>query len=631
MLKKKSIIATMKTMNLKIKEGNYNGLGTTCKKNEVIFTFEAEKEDTCQIVLVSRETKERHVIEVPNEYCMGALRSVHVTGLSWNAYDYYYVINGEKVVDPYAKGICGREIWNDSSRKENDYEIFAKFVDDKFAWGEDKKPEITKDKMILYKLHVRGFTKELENQKQQGGTFAGLIKKIPYLKKLGVTSIECMPVYEFEEMYIPKTTNLPEYISWEVEQDDMILPEEIEEEIKKVNYWGYGEGNYFAVKSSYASCTEHANKEFKSLVRALHKNQMECILEMCFPKSINHNLMIDALRFWVKEYHVDGFHLLGESLPLTSIVQDVYLSRTKIMCEKMEQYAYLCHRTYKNLYSYKDEYLYPARKILNHFNGNLGEFLNQQRKQSDELGFVNYITNNNGFTLADLFMYNDRHNEANGEDNTDGITWNFSNNYGVEGPTKKKYIKNLRSLKWRNAILMMLLAQGVPMILSGDEFLNSQEGNNNAYCQDNEIGWINWKNAKRHRKEIAFVQNIISLRKEYPIIAKSSPFTFTDETGVGYPDLSYHGVNAWISQIDSGRMSTGVMYCDKKTKLYVAYNFFSGEAKLALPKLKGKNKWHLLVDSANEEKPCVSFDEANICTRVLEMKPQSICILVGGE
>ena len=185
---------------------------------------------------------------------------------------------------------------------------------------------------------------------------------------------------------------------------------------------------------------------------------------MFFPEDIDHNLVLEALHYWVREYHVDGFHLLGGNLPMTAIVQDNMLSRTKIFYTGFDANICTIQRKYKNLYVYKEEYMYPARRVLNHFNANMREFIDQQRKQGNKYGFVNFITSNNGFTLADLFMYNDRHNEANGEDNLDGNGWNFSNNYGVEGPTKKRYINKLRKLKWRNSMAMLFLAQGVPLV-----------------------------------------------------------------------------------------------------------------------------------------------------------------------
>ena len=361
---------------------------------------------------------------------------------------------------------------------------------------------------------------------------------------------------------------------------------------------------------------------------------MECILEMFFSEHTNHNLILNVLRFWVREYHVDGFHLLGENLPITAIIQDSLLSRTKIFYTGFDESAVRTDRQYQPLYVYKEEYMYPARKLLNHMNGEVREFLNQQRKQGMNVGYVNFITSNNGFTLADLFMYNDKHNDDNGENNWDGNLWNFSNNYGVEGPTRRKYIKSLRGLKWRNAMMMLFLAQGVPMLWSGDEICNSQKGNNNAYCQDNEIGWLNWKNEKLHKSELDFLQKLIDFRKSHPIISQKEPFHFQDYRAIGVPDLSYHGENAWMAESELDNRSVGVMYSGEYERkgaetVYIGYNFFSARMKLALPKLSYKKKWYLIADTTIEAEPFMLEPKENESQKYVTMNPQAICILVG--
>ena len=622
-------------MNFTVKEGNYTEMGVMQLEDQVIFTFEGEKEDTCCIVLVDRKTRETYRIEVSDTFCVGSLRSVAVSGVKPTDFYYYYEINGEKIIDPYATMIAGRENWNDKERFKNNYEILCGYSKQMFDWKEDKAPELSKNELMIYKLHVRGFTKDLSSMRKSGGTFAGVKNRIEYLKNLGFTAIELMPVYEFEEMEIPVQTRLevPDYVKWEPAEDDIIQP--VEEKVSdKVNYWGYGPGNYFAVKASYASKKEKAGVEFKELVYKLHQNGMECILEMFFPEHTNHNLILNVLRFWVREYHVDGFHLLGENLPITAIIQDSLLSRTKIFYTGFDESAVRTDRQYQPLYVYKEEYMYPARKLLNHMNGEVREFLNQQRKQGMNVGYVNFITSNNGFTLADLFMYNDKHNDDNGENNRDGNLWNFSNNYGVEGPTRRKYIKSLRGLKWRNAMMMLFLAQGVPMLWSGDEICNSQKGNNNAYCQDNEIGWLNWKNEKLHKSELDFLQKLIDFRKSHPIISQKEPFHFQDYRAIGVPDLSYHGENAWMAESELDNRSVGVMYSGEYERkgaetVYIGYNFFSARMKLALPKLSYKKKWYLIADTTIEAEPFMLEPKENESQKYVTMNPQAICILVG--
>ena len=370
---------------------------------------------------------------------------------------------------------------------------------------------------------------------------------------------------------------------------------------------------------------------------------MECVMEIFFPDDTNHNLIMDALHYWVREYHIDGFHILGGRLPMTSIVQDAILSRTKLFAEDFHGVSN--PRKYKNLYIYKAEYQYPARQLLNHYDCDIREFINQQKKQSEDIGFVNYIATNNGFTLADLFMYNDKHNEANGENNCDGPDYNLSTNYGIEGPTKKKYVCEIRKQRTYMAYMMLMFAQGIPLIQAGDEFGNTQEGNNNAYCQDNEIGWLNWSGFARTASDRDVLKKLIAFRKEHSLLRKEQPYKFNDYRATGAPDLSFHGEYAWISQLDPGRKSLGMLYsgayasevkkgddtqsiCD----LYVGYNFYSEEVSLALPKLangkKSKKDWYVKMDSSSAE---VVYEKEELLEdqQYVTLAPYSICLLVG--
>ena len=258
-------------MNFTVKEGNYLALGARILKNQITFTFEREKEDRCRIILIHKETQEREYISVSEDFCMGSLCSITVSGIVPQEYTYLYEINGKEVLDPYATVVVGREIWNDVSRKENAYRVTAGFDTTIFSWGDDKNPEIPKSDMIMYKLHVRGFTMGLKTAGKAKGTFQAVKNKIAYLKDLGVTTVEFMPVYEFEEMPLPKECELPEYVKWQPEAADLIQPVVLDSKDKNLNYWGYGKGNYFALKASYAFEPAKASLEFKRLVKALHE------------------------------------------------------------------------------------------------------------------------------------------------------------------------------------------------------------------------------------------------------------------------------------------------------------------------------------------------------------------------
>ena len=622
-------------MDYTIREGNYEKLGVQKKDDAVIFTFEGEKEENCSILFYGKKAEPVCKILVPEEYCRGSVRSVAVTGKLWKNLRYNYEINGKIITDTYATRIIGREKWNDKTRSEKDYFICGGAYPQAFDWENDRQPEINRQQMVMYKLHVRGFSMEDTScPRKERGTFRAITDKIPYLKKLGITTIELMPAYEFEEQVIPKKTVLPDYLKWESHGEDLIKPESVQP-VEKINYWGYVPGNYFAPKASYSSSADAAS-EFRELVHTLHENGMECVMEMYFPEKVNHNLILEALRYWVREYHVDGIHLLGEHLPITAIVQDGMLSRTKIFYVNFEEKACAASRKYPNLYIYKEEYQYPVRQVLNHINGNMRDFADQQRKQGAFLGYINYIASNNGFTLADLFMYNDKHNEENGEQNLDGSSWNFSNNYGVEGPTRKRYINALRKLNWRNAVLMLMLAQGVPLLWSGDEMGNSQNGNNNAYCQDNPTGWVNWKNEKSHRRQIEFLQQVIAFRKEHTVLSNPMPFQFSDYKSLGYPDLSYHGTSAWMLEPTPDHLCLGMLYCgayaqnEKEPDVYVAYNFLAAATELALPKPRKGKEWVVCIDSGEEDAAFLDAPKPVSGGKII-LRPQTICVLESRE
>jgi len=625
-------------MEVTMKEGNYNKCGVCEANGGYIFTFVGEKEQECYVRIYNKENQLLERILVPKTYCKGSLRSVWINGLQEKDIRYDYEIDGKTVIDPYAEKIYGREVWNNLERKETNYAVYCGREKQGFRWEEDVFPEVPRSEMVMYKLHVRGFSMDSGIKGRKKGTFAAVMDKIPYLKELGVTTVEFMPLYEFEEIVLEEKPEIPAYIKEKMKkEEDENLPEEGGIKAVGLNYWGYGSGNYFAVKSSYAS-TSNASKEFKTLVKAMHQNGLECIMEMHFPHDMNQNVIRHVLNFWVREYHVDGFHLLGESIPVKAICQDMFLGRTKIFCEYFEWELYDTNKAYPNLYVYNDAYLYQARKLLNRMGGSLEEFANQQRKQNKNIGFVNYLANNNGFTLMDTFSYQEKHNEENGENNTDGNNWNFSNNYGAEGKCNKRYVNEMRKQQILNAYAMLFLGQGVPLILAGDEMGNTQNGNNNAYCQDNPTGWLNWKKDRRNGWIAAFIKQMVGFRKEHPIIRLSTPMNMTDYGHKGYPDLSYHGESAWLSGFYSDNTPLGIMYCGDYAKkengenddyIYVGYNFHFGKNYLALPKLPKNKNWYLVMDTENTKEP---FEKEAVCLenqQKFEIKAQSVVILIG--
>ncbi len=621
-------------MAYKIKEGNYEKYGVQVLSDGVHFTFEAEKEDACRLLFYGKDGKVCGEVEVPSEYCRGAIRSICVSGIKHGGLRYNFSINGRVVTDPYANRIVGRERWNDPRREAQSYLVCGGYEESTFDWKGDENPEIPRHAMVMYKLHVRGFTMDAGIRGKSRGTFLAVMERIPYLKSLGVTTVELMPVYEFEEVVLPKPKIYPAHVMWEEREGDLIRKEP-PEPTHRVNYWGYVPGNYFAAKASYAE-GENASLELKRLIRALHESGMECVMEMFFERGACREMLIDALRYWAKEYHVDGFHLIGEGIPMEWVARDPWLRRTKIFYDGHDGMPRAFGKV-PRLFLYNDEYLYPARRMLNHMNGSMEEFLCQQRKQNKATGFVNYIADNNGFTLSDAFSYADKHNQANGEGNLDGSSWNASCNYGAEGRTGKRHVNETRELLMRDAIAILMLGQGVPLLFEGDEMGNTQDGNNNAYCQDNRIGWVNWKRNERFGWLREFARRMIEFRREHPSISSDEPKAMQDYLRKGAPDLSYHGESAWVSGSQDSRQAVGLMYCGAYAKrddgteddyVYVGYNFHVGLARLALPRLPERMSWRLVMDTYRGREPFLEREE-RVTEPQIALHGQSVVILIG--
>lgn len=621
-------------MKYKIKEGNYKEFGAVWNAGNVIFTFRAKKSDRCAILLYKKGTKgtaER--IEIPQSYSIGEVCSVCVLGLNRKLYDYNYEINGKVVTDSYAKRIIGREKWYDLSRKQEKDVLRSGFETVSFPWKEDKHPEIPKSDMLIYKLHVRGFSMDTNGVNR--GTFLALQKKIPYFKELGITSLELMPVYEFEEIMYPKEVELPEYIKKKTFRRKKSLIDTKKEE-PKVNFWGYGRGSYFAPKASYAF-SDNPSYELKKLIYTLHENGIECIMEMFFPKEVPVGEIIDALHYWVLSYHVDGFHLQGEEIPVNAILEDPLLKKTKLFYAWFEEERVAKEEDKNHLFFCNDEFIYPIRHMLCGKDANLYELANQMRKQQKNAGYVNYICDNNGFSLADLFAYSEKHNEANGEQNKDGMNWNYSLNCGVEGETRRRDVLNLRKKLEKNALSVLYLAQGIPLLFSGDEFGNSQNGNNNAYCQDNPIGWVNWNRKASARELLFFVKKLITFRKEHPILTLEEPMQMYDYKNVGVPDLSYHGEEAWLQGFSSASQAVGILYAGKYAKkadgtfddnIFLALNFHTTKKRLAFPKQEGKKKWYRIMDTARGKEAFLP-EAIHENKKEAAIEPQSVVIFIG--
>lgn len=617
-------------MRLDVKKGEFLGLGVTKGKTWAEFCFECRRESSCKILLYKRNCTDAPVeIPVSEGLFEGNLCSVRVQGLDLTEYDYNYCIDDKEMLDPYARKIAGREKWADQERKTG---LRSRFETAPFSWRSDPGVEILRKDMVLYKLHVRGFTMGLPDSVPDKGTFRGLEKKLSYLKSLGITSIELMPVYEFEELVSsqPQEKEPVHYTDWKAAKKKK--SRKVEEKPKyRLNYWGYGEGMYFAPKASYAA-GEAADAELKSCILQMHKKGMECILEIDFADTVSALRILDVLRFWVKEYHVDGFHLQGNHIPMELLMQAPCLGRTKLFYRGMtEEQIAESEKNFPRIFVDTDEFLYPCRKLAGGFDGNVWDLANQMKKQNERLGYINYIADHNDYTLADLFAYGQKHNEANGENNMDGPQWSFNINCGVEGECKSRNIRKVRLRRMKNAAAMLLLSQGVPMLMAGDEDCNSQQGNNNVYCQDNSTGWKDWKNGRVSKEFLSFIRQMIQFRKEHAILRMEQPMKLSDTKSVGWPDLSYHEENAWITPHYFNRKAIGALYCgkyaDEDEEVYIGFNFSDFTKKLALPKQEGKKKWYLVMDTAAKDSFLNEPEEVEDAWYILES--QSVCIIIG--
>jgi isoamylase len=488
-----------------------------------------------------------------------------------------------RLIDPYAKALAGHFLPSDDGIIRPPKCVV---VDESFDWENDRHLRRPLADTVIYEMHVRGFTRDATSGVKQPGTYLGVIEKIPYLKSLGVTAVELMPVMEF-----------PMESPWG-------------QTLERPNYWGYDPMAFFAPHQGYAAGTEPGCQvvEFKQMVKALHEAGIEVILDVVFNhtaegnergptlsfkglenrvyymlgnggsfyrnftgcgNTINGNhpivreMLFLCLRHWVQTYHIDGFRFdlasilsrdrNGEIIPnppvVEAIAEDPLLSDTKVIAEAWDAAGAYQVGSFANLRwaEWNGRYRDEVRRYWRGDPGLLGETATRLAGSADlyEAGgrqpyhSINFVTSHDGFTLNDLVSYCQKHNEENGEGNRDGDNNNHSANYGVEGPTKKKNIETIRQRQIKNMLATLLLSQGVPMLLSGDECRRTQRGNNNAYCQDNQISWFDWSLVDQHADLLRFVQGLITFRRQNPTLRRRNFLSGIPERQGALPDVSW--------------------------------------------------------------------------------------------
>ena len=668
-----------------VRPGFYESNGATAIPGGVNFTVHSHGASSIELLLFHREAIEPFaVLPFPKRYRIGNVYSMIVFKLNIEEFEYAYRVDGpyepEKgkifdkskyLLDPYAKAVTGQSRWGDTSPRGQHYK--ARVVRDDFDWGDLAAPLIPMEDLIIYELHVRGFTRDASSGVKHPGTFAGLMEKLPYLKSLGVNAIELMPIFEFDEMQDYREVNGQ----------------------KLYNYWGYSTVGFFSPNTSYAAETEFNREgtELKKLILACHRQGMEVYLDVVFNHTaegnergpffsfkgfdnniyylltpdgkyynfsgcgntlncnhpIVHQMIMNCLRYWVTTYRVDGFRfdlasILGRNEDgspmnkpplLQAMAFDPILGDVKLIAEAWDAgglYQVGSFPSWNRWAEWNGRYRDDMRRYLKGDEGFAQAAalrLIGSRDMYDVHGrkdaSVNFITCHDGFTLWDLFSYNEKHNEANGWDNTDGANDNNSWNCGAEGETEDQEINALRRRMCRNAFALLMCSRGIPMFLAGDEFGNTQFGNNNAYCQDNITSWLDWTLLDRNQEMFRFFQHMIRLRKENRVLRSN-----LSDGCWGHPDVSFYGVNGPQEGFGGHERFVGILYTGGERgvgpkAVYVASNAWWEDLYVRLPELPPSACWYLTADTWEER---VS-GKLIPTTGGFIIRPRSVMVFVG--
>lgn len=555
-------------------KGRIYPLGASTVENGINFSIAVERGKKCELLLYKAGGRSPFWnIEMKEEPDHGMIRSIRLEGLKPEEWEYNFRIDGIECLDPYVKAVAGKNNWGEALEEKRIPR--GRIVVDDYDWEGDMPLQIPYEEVVAYSLHVRGFTKHSSSKVKNKGTFSGIAEKIPYMIHLGINQIHLMPIYEFEENG------------------------------KYKNYWGYGNAYWFAPKAAYAKSRDQV-KELKDLVKKCHQFGIEVVLNLPFEAGVSQSKIIECIHYYMLEFHVDGFIVNPYCAPFEELRKDPLLSNTKILRQK-------------------DDFQDIMRRFLKGDEGMIDGVMWWMRHTTGNDGVFNYITSHTGFTLNDLVSYDKKHNELNGEKNQDGPDYNYSWNCGAEGPSRKKAVVDLRKNQIKNACMLLLFAQGMPCIHAGDEFLNSQKGNNNVYCQDNEIGWLNWSKEGEDHWLFQFVRDLIEFRKKHPVLHCKEELAGIDRVASGVPDISYHGESAWQVPSEISSRQLGIYYYGEAfgdVSCFVAYNMHWLAHSFALPALGKKKKWYLAVSTQKgvlkeevllENQKEVIVDERTIC------------------
>lgn len=688
---KNNLIPLDKISGFDVRPGFYEINGATALTSGVNFTIQSVNATSCELLLFRRgEAQPYAVLKFPESYRIGNVYSMIVFGLNIYDFEYAYRVDGPydpakgllfnkeaHLLDPYAKAVTGQSRWG--AGKGNEIYYTARVVDDDFDWGSYIQPKIPMEELIIYEMHVRGFTRHISSGVENPGTFAGIMEKIPYLKELGINAVELMPIFEFDEMIDKR------------EFGGKTL----------IDYWGYNSVCFFAPNTSYSASREfnREGNELKHLIKSLHENGIEVILDVVFNhtaegnedgpffsfKGLDNNIyymlmpdgsyynfsgcgntvncnhpivqhmILECLRYWVINYRVDGFRfdlasILGRSEDgkpmnkpplLQTLAFDPILSGVKLIAEAWDAgglYQVGSFPSWDRWAEWNGRYRDDMRSFLKG-DYNIAQTALQRISGSPDMydvakrgnnASVNFITCHDGFTLYDLYSYSQKHNRANGWNNTDGADDNRSWNCGVEGESDDHAVLELRYRLIRNAFAVLMCSRGTPMFLAGDEFCNTQFGNNNPYCQDNEISWLNWDDIGRNKNMFEFFKYMIRFRLSHDSIRMD-----TAPCSLGFPYISFHSSHPWHNNEDPENRLIGVMFAGVDTKggddiVMLAVNTFWEPQTMHFPELNDPNlKWKLYVYTGAGEH---SFDISGHPLQSIEggfvMGPRTVAVAV---
>ena len=641
----------------KIRPGFFRMYGACVASNGVSFTINSHGATRCTLLLFKPQAPKPYArIPFPDSYRIGDTYSMLVFDIKPDEFEYAFSFDGpyepakgllfneeNVLLDPYSRAVTGQRKWGEKPEGGKDFEYRARVVKSSFDWGNIKQLEQPFEDLVIYETHVRGYTKDKSSGVSAPGTFAGLKDKIPYLKDLGINAVELMPIFEFDEMESARVVDdVQLYNYWGYNTVSFFAPntsyafneehnhegDELKSLIKALKENGIevildvvfnhtAEGNEMGPCFSFKGIDN--NVYYMLTPDAHYYNFSGCGNVMNCNHPVVRSFIIDCLRHWTIEYRVDGFRfdlasILGRDQNgapmanppiLESLAFDPVLGKMKLIAEAWDAgglYQVGSFPSWNRWAEWNGRYRDDMRSFLKGDDGMAGNAITRITGSRDlyspesrgHKASVNFLTCHDGFTLYDLYSYNDKHNEKNGWNNTDGDNNGHSWNCGAEGETDDQNVNGLRRRLIKNAFAALLCSRGPAMFFAGDEFCNTQFGNNNAYCQDNIISWLDWSRLEEFKEIHDFVRHMIQFRKEHPILRK-----MTKPSSCQFPEISVHNGTPFNASTDYKTKLIGIMYAGRNEEdteddiVFYCMNAYWEPLVMQLPVLPNGKHWHV--------------------------------------